>query len=225
MPWIMPPKWTSERPDDINIVYAIGGVYFDKLDQSQEKDYYRQRVRAETLPHPPAQKLKPDDPAWRRLELDPILDANGYLLPQDLRPTNTLLVDPTDSTQRYDGSKLQFLAPYQPYPDGVPPAALGYNYQLRAAMLQRIGHQRHAQLSDMVIDSRPALTLKFWSEEELERGRRLELEALGKPGSRRTPRSGAARRRDAARSPVERFATHRARTCPKRLCPQLKISD
>jgi hypothetical protein len=174
-------KVDSERPDDINIVYAIGGVYFDKLDQSQEKDYYRERVRTETLPHPPAQKLSRDDPAWRRLELDPILDSNGYLLPQYLKPTSTLLVDPNDPTQRYDGSKLQFLAAYQPYPDGVPPAALGYNYQLRAAMLQRTGHQRHAQLSDMVIDSRPALTQKFWSEEELEHGRRLELAALGKP--------------------------------------------
>ncbi len=174
-------KVDQERPDDINIVYAIGGVYFDKLDQSQEKDYYRQRVRTETLPHPPLQTLKRDDPAWRRLELDPVLDNNGYLLPSTLKPTNTLLTDPNDPALRYDGSELQFLVPYQPFPDGVPPVALGYNYQRRAAMLQTLGHQRHAQLSDSVIDSRPPLTLKFWSEEELERGRRLELEGLAKP--------------------------------------------
>jgi hypothetical protein len=174
-------KVDAERPDDINIIYAIGGVYFDKLDQSAEKDYYRQRVRTETRWHERAEKLNPDDPAWRRLELDPVLDSQGYLLPSTLKPTSTLLVDPKDPTQRYDGSELEYLAPYQPYPDGVPPVALGYNYELRAAMLQRLGHQRHAQLSDMVVDSRPALTLKFWSEEEIERGRRLELEALRKP--------------------------------------------
>ena len=174
-------KVDRERPDDINILYAIGGVYFDKLDQSTEKEYYRQRVRAETLPHPNLQKLSPDDPAWRRLELDPVLDDKGYILPQYLKPTSTLLVDPTDPTLRYDGSELQFLAPYQPFPDGIPPVALGYNYQLRAAMLQAVGHQRHAQLSDLVLDSRPPLTLEFWSEEELERGRRFEIQALGKP--------------------------------------------
>ena len=174
-------KVDRERPDDINIIYAIGGVYFDKLDQSQEKEYYRQRVRTETLPHPLLQKLSQDDPAWRRLELDPVLDKNGYLNPATLKPTGTLLVDPRDSSIRYDGSELQFLAPYQPFPDGIPPVALGYNYMARADMLQRVGHQRHVQMSDMVIDSRPALTLKFWSEEELERGRRFELQALGKP--------------------------------------------
>jgi hypothetical protein len=174
-------KVNDERPDDINIVYAIGGVYFDKLDQSQEKDYYRQRVRAETQQHRPLQKISQNDPAWRRLDLDPILDDNGYILPAKLKPTSTLLVDPLAPTQRYDGSDLQFLAKYQPYPDGVPPVALGYNYQLRADMLQEIGHQRHAQLSDSVVDSRPALTLKFWSEEELERGRRIELQGLAKP--------------------------------------------
>jgi hypothetical protein len=174
-------KVNSERPDDINIIYAIGGVYFDKLDQSQERDYYRQRVRAETQQHHRLQKLNPDDPAWRRLDLDPILDDKGYLLPATLKPTSTLLVDPNDPALRYDGSDLQFLARYQPYPDGVPPVALGYNYQRRADMLQEIGHQRHAQLSDTVVDSRPPLTLKFWSEEELERGRRIELQGLAKP--------------------------------------------
>ena len=34
-----------ERPDDINMVFQIGSIYFDKLGGSQEKAYYRPRVR------------------------------------------------------------------------------------------------------------------------------------------------------------------------------------
>ncbi len=37
--------------------------------------------------------------------------------------------------------------------------------------------QRHDQLSDVVIDSRPALSLKNWLEEEWEQGRRREVES------------------------------------------------
>src|SRR5437763_3654913 len=43
----------AEKPNDINIVSAIGAqIYFDKLGNSSEKYYYRKRVRAETIPHP-----------------------------------------------------------------------------------------------------------------------------------------------------------------------------
>ncbi len=37
------------RPDDINIVYEIGHVYFDKLGNSTEHAYYRHRVQTETI--------------------------------------------------------------------------------------------------------------------------------------------------------------------------------
>ena len=174
-------KVNRERPDDINIVYAIGGVYFDKLGQSSEKIYYTHRVRTETLPHPPHQKLSRDDPAWRPLELDPMLDEQGYLRPELLAKTRTHLVDPADPSEMYDGSELQFLAQYQPFPDGLSPLALGYNYQKRAALLQSLAHERHAQLSDSVVDSRAPLTLEFWATEELERGRRLELAGFATP--------------------------------------------
>src|SRR5439155_20618812 len=59
------------RPNNINMVYAIAGIYFDKLGSSSEKPYYRKRVREETLPHPMRQKLRKEDPAWRRAEPDP----------------------------------------------------------------------------------------------------------------------------------------------------------
>jgi hypothetical protein len=37
------------RPNDINILYEIGSVYFDKLGNSTEHAYYRHRVQTETL--------------------------------------------------------------------------------------------------------------------------------------------------------------------------------
>src|SRR5207247_4742423 len=77
-----------------------------------------------------------------------------------------------------DGSELQYLAPYQPFPYGISALALGYNYQKRAQVLQDVSNQVHANLSPMVLDSRPALALKAWSEDESERARRLELKAL-----------------------------------------------
>jgi hypothetical protein len=81
----------------------------------------------------------------------------------------------------YDGSELQFLAKYQPFPDGISPLALGYNYQRRAALLQNLAHEKHAQLSESVVDSRAPLTLEFWGAEELERGRRFELAGFAEP--------------------------------------------
>jgi hypothetical protein len=149
----------EERPNNINILSAIGGVYFDKLGASAEKYYYRRRVREETQARPQAQQFNRNDPRFRRLKHDVLLDEQGLLLPHL--------------------TELKHLRPFEPYPYGVSPFAIGYNYHKRAQILQRDHGQAHAQLSDSVIDSRPALALKNWAEEEWERGRRLELQALG----------------------------------------------
>ena len=45
-------KVDSAKPDDINIIAAIGQLYFDKLGMSSEKEFYRKRVREQTVPHP-----------------------------------------------------------------------------------------------------------------------------------------------------------------------------
>jgi hypothetical protein len=150
-----------ERPDDINIITAIAQTYFDKLGNSAEKDYYRRRVRSETLPHENRQKLRRGDPGYRRLQMDTMLTAQGQILPQ------------------YE-QELKYLKPYQPFPYGLSPLALAYNYYKEAQRLQNLG-QRHIQQSPMVVDSRPALALKNWSEAEWERGRRFELQAFSKP--------------------------------------------
>jgi hypothetical protein len=235
-----------ERPGNINILTAIGGIYFDKLAGSAEKAYYRERVRDEsmarrdmvrvTLPADrreqlvklsidaglparklriytddrtgeiwanvskgiadaikdglgpnakytdrPRQRIDRNDPTWRRTELDPILDAQGNVLPEYLAAKNPRRPGLDPSAEWNDGSELQYLRQYEPFPYGVSPYALGYSYYKRSQVLQTVGKQKHAQLSDSVIDSRPALALKNWSEEEWERASRAEVEAFGKP--------------------------------------------
>lgn len=173
----------AQRPNDINIITAIAQVYFDKLGSSAEKTYYRRRVRQETLPHTDPQKLRKGDPGWRRLELDPMLDAKGYILPQYLAVTRSEPADPvkdaSGNVEWNDGADLQYLKPYQPFPYGLSPFALAYNYFKRAQVMQDYG-QRHIQLSELVVDSRPGLSLKEWAQADWGRGRRFELEAFGK---------------------------------------------
>jgi hypothetical protein len=235
----------QERPNDINLVSAIGQLYYEKLGNSAEKEYYREKVREQsqarldqvriTLPadrqaqfteialgvgvlprllvftsdpktnavslnlsKPLADQIQTqfsgdgilytprvrvrisrDDPGWRRTEHDALLDADGNILPQYFlahvpRPAN---LDPNSEWD--DGSELQYLKAYQPFPYGVSTFALAYNYSKRAQVLQSVNKQRHAQLSELVIDSRPALSLKSWSEEDWEYGRRAELAAFG----------------------------------------------
>ena len=88
-------------------------------------------------------------------------------------------------------ARAPFLKQFEPYPYGVDPHGFAYNYRKRAQLLFRLGHQKHAQLSDTVIDSRPALDLKKWGEAEWEQGRRCELRA-GQNGARRAHRHGNA---------------------------------
>jgi hypothetical protein len=114
------------------------------------------------------------------VQLDPILDSSFNILPEmtkpvpgQERPANT----PADQ-EWDDGSALQYLPEFGPYPDGVSTLGIAYNYYKRAEVLQNVGKQHHDQLSDVVIDSRPGLSLKFWGEAEIEWGHRRELQAL-----------------------------------------------
>jgi hypothetical protein len=222
-------------PNDINIISALGGLFADKLGNSAEKEYYRRRVRTETLPvyrvtfpkarvdefrkaahdagldetriridttHDPVtatidklggdrvlaaftgpdvkheavarQSLRPATGTGRRTEMDTLLDAKGNILPQYLKATVKL----PPGTPGNDGAELQYLEQFQPYPYGLSPLALGYNYYKQAQALFRYGHQKHIQLGDMVVDNQPALTLRVWSDEELDRGRRFEQQAF-----------------------------------------------
>jgi hypothetical protein len=127
-----------------------------------------------TETRPDAQK---HDPSWRRVRLNPMLDENGYILPELLNapyPRNVAASEPW-----YDGSTLQFLKQYEPYPYGISTLALAYNDYKRAQLLQLLWGQHHIQSGDTVIDVRPALSLKDWAKDEWERGRRYELRMWG----------------------------------------------
>ena len=171
----------AARPNNINMIYAVGGIYFDKLGTSTEKPYYSKRVREESMPHPTRQRLSKDDPGWRRVELDPVLDKNGMILPELLKPKYERPAKTTVGGDWNNGAELQYLEKYQPYPYGVNTFGFAYNYFKRAEVLQTATGQKHAQLSELVVDSRPALALKQWGESELERGRQFELRIFGRP--------------------------------------------
>ena len=230
----------AERPENVNIITAIAGIYFDKLGNSSEKDYYSPRLREETLPPQdrvrvtfdakrrsevlrllrlegapsndlaPVQvtgekgklatsvrqgvvepirselgalgvtleprPLPPGGPVTtggQRLRHDPLLGNDYLLLPQYTAPRGT------HPGGGYDGSTLYFLKPFAPFPEGVSPFALGYNYYKRAQWLQENRGAHHAQIADRVISSRPALSIEKWLEEDWQRGRRAEAEAVG----------------------------------------------
>lgn len=237
----------AEKPDDINIVHAVGSVYVDKLGSAYERDYYRQRVRDESLPRKalvritlpasrrgeltellagegvsqeimrfsepdasemiavtvakdvadviqpkfsgagvsfadrPRFQISRSDSTWRRTELDQMLDKNGMIFPALLQPTHPRPADLDPKVEWNDGSELQYLAKYQPFPDGISTLALGYNYFKQSQVLNTERKQKHAQISDETIGSRPGYALKVWSDEEWTLGRRAELEAFGKP--------------------------------------------
>jgi hypothetical protein len=119
------------------------------------------------------------DPSWRRVRLDPMLDENGYILPDLLKPAYPRPADLPASQPWYDGSTLQFLKQYEPFPYGLSTLALAYNDYKRCQLLQLLWNQHHIQSGDTVIDARPALTLKDWAKDEWERGRQYELRMWG----------------------------------------------
>lgn len=86
-----------------------------------------------------------------------------------------------------DGSELQYLAPYQPFPGGLSPMALGYNYAKKAQVLLTVGKQKPGQLSAPVVDRQPATELMQWSEEEWTRARAMEMAAFDRAVPKERP--------------------------------------
>ena len=172
-----------DRPDNINIMNAIANVYSNKLGTPHaEKAFYRRWVREQSfVPKDWQQSERRDQPAWQRRRMEPKIDPNGMVLPHLLatragrqRPAN-LPVGALWNT----GAELQHLEKYQPFHQGVSTFALAYNYAKRAQVLMAVGKQSPLQVSDGVIDSRPAVELEAWGADEFERGRVLEMQAMG----------------------------------------------
>ena len=96
----------EQRPNDLNILSSLGRIWFDKLGDSHEKEYYTQRVMKET------KWRKPEEPelhsaGMRRYRLEPMLDARGDILaPAAPHPPAAPIPDTSDG-EKYDGSQLQ----------------------------------------------------------------------------------------------------------------------
>jgi hypothetical protein len=241
-------KVEASRPDDINIVTAVQGVYETKLGTSSEHVFYRARVRRETqtlirLAFPDSRgdefraaagKLgwveteaplshseknhtyavfldnalytqlakvfggadviaqpdirRPGQPlpaSWKKNRLDPMVDLDGRIFPELLEPRYPRPANLAVDQPWYDGSRLQYLAQYQPFPYGISVLALAYNESKRAEALLNLRHQHpiEAGSTDPVIDSRPGICLEQWVADEWERGRRFELQMAGHPAN------------------------------------------
>lgn len=114
-----------------------------------------------------------------RVGHDTVLDAEYRVLPTlATRDADPLGVESVEWLP--ERGEMAYLRAFEPYPYGVPPMAIGYNYFMRALALQTSRDQRHAQISDRVISSRPALSLMVWAEEEWDRARRLEALVYGR---------------------------------------------
>jgi hypothetical protein len=237
-----------QKPDDMNIICALGDLYGTKLAGSQlpatERSYYERRVQSDTMaPIPlsrftlpqtrleeflsaahaagmdePSDALEADEQARtisatlprqvadrlaavfsgpgvsvqalpmpktvanvavRRNHLDPMLSDDGNIRPELLQVTHPRPAAMSQDAAWYDGSELQYLRPFQPFPYGLSPDALGYNEFKRCQTLQRVDHESHIQNSDFVIDSRPCLALESWAKQTGDDGRRAELRFFG----------------------------------------------
>ena len=233
----------TERPDNINILTSIAGLYFDKYGEASEKIYFRSRLEAETmppsdrvhvtfdaadrdramrearlagasafqlgvfdadeqgkrqflnLPAPMAKALesrfaggsikyetipvKADirrDSAGRPLQHESLLDAEFRVRPEFTTPRTGEPDVPTGES----GARLPYLNEFAPYPFGVSPYALAYNYYMRADWLQVNRNARHAQVNERVIASRGGKSLEKWSEEEWQNASRAEVDLAGR---------------------------------------------
>ena len=233
----------KERPDDINILTAIGGLYFDKFGGSAEKAYFSSRMASETMPV--QDHVRVTFPSAKRADVlrqARLAGATAYLLTTydadglgdrsylnltksiadvlkshttdraveftdqpasvaertsndirsaqhavvlddalDIRPA---LVKPRgDRPAAYnggDGSLLPYALEFEPYPYGVSPYLLAYNYYKRAQWLQVNRGARHAQLSDRVVSSRVPMALEMCSQEEWYGADRCEIDLAGR---------------------------------------------
>lgn len=120
-----------------------------------------------------------DDPRWKRRGLDPMLDDKGMLLPELYAPKLARPADLPANSEWNDGSELQYLKQFEPFPYGIPARAIGFNYYKRAQVLATVNHQKHINMNTPILASRAALALEDWAKNELEYGRRAEIESLG----------------------------------------------
>lgn len=177
----------KERSHNVNILAQMGDIYFNKLGGAAEKRYYGDRMRRESMPRPAGQAAPQRDAGLQRTSHEPVLvrDANGRMVIDPKLLVARRAFRSTDTGEEYTGAEYQFLEQFCTpemggFPYGVPPQAIGYNYFERARLLMHATSQRHIHFGESVMDARPAVTLRMWGDDEMERARRLEGALFGK---------------------------------------------
>jgi hypothetical protein len=177
-----------DRPGDINIMDSLARVFAEKLGGKNvtERVFYRKQFREDSMTDKNRGDAYPEDADHPRMGFKFLGPANGPLLDKanNIDPAFLSARTPRPAalpaeSEWNDGSDFQYLARYQPFPYGIPPSAIGYNYAKRAQVAMTVGGQRPLQTSDTVIDTRPGLLLKQWSQEESDRGITEETRAFG----------------------------------------------
>lgn len=206
----------AEKPGDLNIQDQLARVFGEKLGgpNVQERAFYRKQFMEDTLTDANRKKAYPaEDATYRRMafkffenKFQPLLNERNDIDPRLLaarypRPSNL----PAKSEWN-NGAELQYLAPYQPFPLGIPPIAMGYNYAKEAQVAMTVGGQKPLQLSDTVIDTYPAILMKQWAEFEQDRAAGYEGRAFGVRGAGPIPAQVAA----AASAPAAPLASRGA---------------
>jgi hypothetical protein len=102
-----------------------------------------------------------------------------------------------------DGSEMQYLREYAPFPYGLSPLAIGFSYGKRAQVLINRTKQKPAQYSDSVVDSRPGVELRDWAKEERDRALAAEGRLFGKPSGDRRFKEWLAAAKLVPEGPVE----------------------
>jgi hypothetical protein len=173
----------EERPGNINILNSVSNVYGGKLGASNlpEAPFYMRQFREESMdPADRARVYSDEEKSFRKIgKKGPLLGPGGDLLPSMITPMRKRPDGLAADSDWNDGSPLQYLAPYAPFHYGISALAMSYNYAKRAEVAMKVEGQKPLQISPMVIDSRPGLTLKAWGEEEARRARTFEAKAFG----------------------------------------------
>ena len=179
-----------EKPGDLNILDQLARVFGEKLGgpNVQERGFYRKQFMEDTLTDANRHQAYPeDDQTYRRMGLKFFDARNRPILTDDNLIDPRLLAEhtPRPSTARGEwntGAELQYLQPYEPFPLGIPPIAMGYNYAKRSQVSMTVLGQKPLQLSDTVIDTYPAILLKEWAQFEQDRAVGYEGLAFGLGG-------------------------------------------
>jgi hypothetical protein len=171
----------SERPGDVNILNSTANVYGGKLGSPTlaEFPFYSRQFRAESLT--PANRERIYGHVARLDKWKPLLTDDNRIRPDLLEPDHPRPGDVAQSAEWNDGSELQYLKAFSPFPCGLSPTAMSYNYAKRAEVATNAEGQKPLQMSEMVIDSRPAIQLRAWMEDESHMARERESAAFGIP--------------------------------------------